>query len=97
MVGVSVAPEMEKRAERADPATAACWAHCFISSLHPPYPLCIDDHSRTTHEQSEFMNWTKYGSQKILGCMLHTELTKKVCPRLRDSGCWRSGEITQPT
>ena len=21
---------------------------------------------------------------------------KKVCPRLRDSACWRSGEITQP-
>ena len=25
-----------------------------------------------------------------------TELAKKVCPRLRDSACWRSGEITQP-
>ena len=26
----------------------------------------------------------------------YTELAKKVCPRLRDSTCWRSGEITQP-
>ena len=26
----------------------------------------------------------------------HTELVKKVCPRLRDSACWLSGEITQP-
>ena len=25
-----------------------------------------------------------------------TELAKKECPRLRDSACWRSGEITQP-
>ena len=25
-----------------------------------------------------------------------TELAKKVCPWLRDSACWRSGEITQP-
>ena len=25
-----------------------------------------------------------------------TELAKKVCPRLCDSTCWRSGEITQP-
>ena len=25
-----------------------------------------------------------------------TELAKKVCTRLRDSACWRSGEITQP-
>ena len=25
-----------------------------------------------------------------------TELAKKVCPRLRDSACWHSGEITQP-
>ena len=25
----------------------------------------------------------------------HTELAKKVCPRLRDSACLRSGEITQ--
>ena len=25
-----------------------------------------------------------------------TELAKKVSPRLRDSACWRSGEITQP-
>ena len=24
-----------------------------------------------------------------------TELAKKVCPRLSDSACWRSGEITQ--
>ena len=23
-------------------------------------------------------------------------LPNKVCPRLRDSACWRSGEITQP-
>ena len=29
-------------------------------------------------------------------CMC-TELAKKVCPRLRDSVFWRSGEITQPT
>ena len=26
-----------------------------------------------------------------------TGLPNKVCPRLRDSACWRSGEITQPT
>ena len=26
----------------------------------------------------------------------YTELAQKVCPRLRDSACWRSGEITQP-
>ena len=26
----------------------------------------------------------------------HTGLPNKVCPRLRDSACWRSGEITQP-
>ena len=25
-----------------------------------------------------------------------TGLPNKVCPRLRDSACWRSGEITQP-
>ena len=25
-----------------------------------------------------------------------TELAKKVCPRLRDSACWHSEEITQP-
>ena len=25
-----------------------------------------------------------------------TELAKTVCPRLRDSAYWRSGEITQP-
>ena len=25
-----------------------------------------------------------------------SELAKKVSPRLRDSACWRSGEITQP-
>ena len=25
-----------------------------------------------------------------------TELAKKVCPRLHDSACWHSGEITQP-
>ena len=25
-----------------------------------------------------------------------TELAKKVCPRLRDSACWRGAEITQP-
>ena len=30
----------------------------------------------------------------ILPC---TELANKVCPRLRDSACWRSGEMTQPT
>ena len=29
-------------------------------------------------------------------CKTYTELAKKVCPRLRDSACWRSGEITQP-
>ena len=28
-----------------------------------------------------------------MGC---TGLPNKVCPRLRDSACWRSGEITQP-
>ena len=26
----------------------------------------------------------------------HTGLPNKVCPRLRDSACWSSGEITQP-
>ena len=29
-------------------------------------------------------------------CKICTELAKKVCPRLRDSACWRSGETTQP-
>ena len=28
--------------------------------------------------------------------VLSTGLPNKVCPRLRDSACWRSGEITQP-
>ena len=28
--------------------------------------------------------------------VVYTEWAKKVCPRLRDSACWRSGEITQP-
>ena len=27
---------------------------------------------------------------------IYTELAKRVCPRLRDSACWRSGDITQP-
>ena len=27
---------------------------------------------------------------------LGTEMAKKVCPRLCDSACWRSGEFTQP-
>ena len=31
-----------------------------------------------------------------LAGVMHTELAKKMCPRLRDSACWRSDEITQP-
>ena len=27
---------------------------------------------------------------------IYTELAKRACPRLRDSACWRSGDITQP-
>ena len=31
-----------------------------------------------------------------IGKSVTTGLPNKVCPRLRDSACWRSGEITQP-
>ena len=39
------------------------------------------------------MSNLKYFSVTFRCC---TGLPNKVCPRLRDSACWRSGEITQP-
>ena len=38
----------------------------------------------------------KKGSFQLELGLAYTEFAKKVCPRLRDSACWRSGEITQP-
>ena len=35
-------------------------------------------------------------SPRVLELSTVTGLPNKVCPRLRDSACWRSGEITQP-
>ena len=34
--------------------------------------------------------------EKIRNEGTNTGLPNKVCPSLRDSACWRSGEITQP-
>ena len=41
-------------------------------------------------------NFPKYLNYCIILCYRFTGLPNKVCPRLRDSACWRSGEITQP-
>ena len=35
-------------------------------------------------------------NERLLRARICTELAKKVSPGLRDSACWRSGEITQP-
>ena len=45
--------------------------------------------TRSSNCASKQVNLTQEGKDA-------TELVKKVCPRLRDSACWRRGEITQP-